>query len=113
MKGKIIILIMIVITISACTPQKEECVPTRETIYINNTITEYKEVIVTEYINTTRECDGEYSQDYVNRIIRDYERCRYELVFLNNTELGDEFYDLNISLSRCEKRIEDMREALN
>ncbi|GAG19873.1 unnamed protein product [marine sediment metagenome] len=113
MRSKIIILIMITIIISSCTSQKEECIPINNTIYINNTITEYKEVIVREYINTTAECEEEYSQDYVNRILRDYERCRYQLAFLNNTELGDDFYDLNISLSRCEKRIEDMREALD
>lgn len=97
------------ITISACAPADN-------IVYINNTITETKETVeiiyINKTINLTEECAIEHSQDYVDLIIRDYNRCRYELTFLNNTELADEYYDLNISLSRCETKLEDVLDAL-
>jgi len=109
MNNPTIILIITLILISSCTP-KEECVPIIE--YINDTITEYKEVKVIEYINTTIECDKNTSRDYIDRLIRDYERCRGEMRFLNNTNLTDNYYDLNLSLSRCEDKLEEMEEIL-
>ncbi len=94
---------------------KAECTPTESIVYINNTVTETKEVIVKEYINKTEEKVVGYSQEYVNTFIRDYDKCRAEMTFLNKTDIEDMkdmYYDLNISLSRCEDKIETLKELI-
>ncbi len=81
-------------------------------IYTNTTTIEYREITTTEYINITNECESIYPQVYVDRVIYQYEVCRNELIFLNKTDLRDENYDLNISFSRCEAKLEEMENIL-
>ncbi len=111
---KIILLILLILTASCIIKEKEE--PKEIIVYINNTITEYKNITEIIYINTTinntEKCSEKYTQKYVNTFIRDYERCRYEMTFLNRTDLADEYHDLNISLSRCENKLEKIEEML-
>ena len=82
------------------------------TLYTNTTAIEYREITTTEYINITNECESIYPQVYVDRIIYQYEVCKNELIFLNKTDLRDENYDLNISFSRCEAKLEEMENIL-
>lgn len=119
MNKKIITIILIMIFISSCTP-KEIIVYTNNTVYVNNTITEYKNITEIKLLNRTvtqiEKCEGKYSQDYVDKIIRDYQRVKYELTFLNRTNLvdnlTDEYHNMNISLSRCETKLEEIEKVL-
>lgn len=115
MKLKILFIILSLTLMASCT--KEVIVKEEVIVYVNNTITEYVDVIEIQYINTTidntKECVQKYSQKYVNTFIRDYERCKYEMKFLNRSVIVDEYYDMNISLSRCEDKLDKIEEALN
>lgn len=104
---KPIIFLSMLLILSACTPADT-------IVYVNNTeIRETVEIIyINKTINLTEECSEKYSQEYVNLILRDYNSCRHEMTFLNNTEMADEYYDLNISLSRCEAKLEEIENAL-
>jgi len=105
------ILILIIITLILLTGCSNETIKE----YINNTIVEYKDVIRIEYINTTQECSEEFSQEYVDALIRDYRRCRADFIFYNKTNMEDMrtmYYNLNVSLTRCEDEIEEIRDVL-
>lgn len=100
--NKIIVLLMIgLILIIGCTKE------IKIIEYINTTSVEYetKEVYIeSEPVIQIQECNESLSQDYVDRVIRDYNRCSYELDSLNNSDLRELVYDLNISLRRCENK---------
>ena len=113
MKLTIIILILGLVLIAGCTTKDQDCTPVDNIVYINTTITEYINItnIEIQYINSTSECKSD-DESYVNRLIMDAGRCYEELRYLNRTNLSNINYDLNISLGRCEDKIEDMKELL-
>ena len=96
MKKIIIFLIVFFFLIVGCTKE------VKVIEYINTTIVEYetKEVVI-ESEPIIQECPEDDNQDYINRLIRDYNRCYYELEALNNSDLRELVFDLNISLERC------------
>ena len=109
MKKTIILLIIGLFLIVGCTKE------VKVIEYINTTTIEYetKEVYIeSEPIIQIQECNESLSQDYVNRVIRDYNRCSYELNAVNNTDLRELVYDLNISLSRCENKTQSLNNSL-
>ena len=75
------------------------------TKYINTTITK------TEYINTTEECVCPNAA-YMSRLLRDYERCNAEMKYFNETDLKDLSYDLNVSLARCNEKVEKLKDLI-
>ena len=113
MKTTIIILILGLVLIIGCTTKDQDCTPVDNIVYTNTTITEYINItnIEIQYINSTSECKSD-DESYVNRLIMDAGRCYEELRYLNRTNLSNINYDLNISLGRCEDKIEDMKELL-
>ncbi len=95
--------------------------PVIETVYINNTVivnhTVYEEVEVIKYVDKVVECKTEvcvqnFDASYVSNIIRDIDSCRYERNLLNNTDLLDIVYNQNISLDRCEDKLERIEEII-
>ncbi len=81
------------------------CSPTETIVYTNTTKT------IVEYINTTGECDCPDAQ-YISRLLRDYNRCKSEMKYFNETDLKDLSYDLNVSLIRCRQKVEDLKDLI-
>ncbi len=107
MKPTIIILMLGLLLISGCTSTIETIVYNNNTAieYINTTITK------TEYINTTEECVCPNAA-YMSRLLRDYERCNAEMEYFNETDLKDLSYDLNVSLARCNEKVEKLKDLI-
>ncbi len=75
------------------------------TEYVDKTITKIK------YINTTEECVCPNAA-YMRRLLRDYERCNAEMKYFNETDLKDLSYDLNVSLARCNEKVEKLKDLI-
>jgi len=100
--------------IFSLTPVIEE-VYINTTVYVNNTI--YKEIPVIEYVDKIIECNPiecvqQFDPGYVSNLLRDINVCTRERNFLNNSHLLSDYYNLNISLYRCQTTIDDIEELI-
>lgn len=104
---RIIILMLGLLLISGCTTTIETIIYNNSTVikYINTTTTNI------EYINTTEECVCPDAA-YMSRLLRDYERCNAEMKYFNETDLKDLSYDLNVSLTRCNEKVESLKDLI-
>ena len=113
MKPTMIVILFIIIIGVITTSYFMSSSTKTETIteYINTTKTITETVIVREFINTTAECNCP-DEGYISRLLRDYNRCKSELDFWNRTDALDINYDLNVSLTRCNQKVEDLKELI-
>ncbi len=88
--------------------------PVTETIYTNTTITEYINTTTTEecICEDCEVCPYCPDAEYIRRVELSYNQCNEKVNLLNNTELKDFNYDLNISLYRCNEKIEELKEGI-
>lgn len=91
------------------------------TSYINTTVYINTSIISISYENKTEivysecksTCKSNFTQEYVNTIIFQNERCKSELSFINRTDIVSLNYDLNISLARCNDKFDEVKIILD